>query len=84
MRKHQINYALTSTKAERDQLKRDMPDLMESVASKWNNGRICGQCKHYSPLGGNRNLNGTCGLNAKNDYTRPADKACNKLEGIGE
>ena len=52
----------------------------EDVLKFWNGGKICGQCKHYSPLGGNPYLNGTCSKVAKRDYTRPGDVACEQME----
>lgn len=52
----------------------------DEVLKFWNGGNICGQCKHYSPLGGIPYLNGTCGKVAKNGYTRPGDVACKEFK----
>lgn len=52
----------------------------DEVLKHWNGGKICGQCKHYHPLGNNPRLNGTCSKGVKRDYTRPGDLACKQME----
>lgn len=53
--------------------------ILEEAKAVWvaNKGRFCGQCKHFSQLGGRGSgCNGTCHVVQKSCYTRPSDLAC--------
>ena len=55
--------------------------VMDEVMHFWNGGKICGQCQHFSQLGGRPSgCSGTCKMFQKNEYTKVTDKACSKFE----
>lgn len=56
----------------------------DEVMAHWgNNGKICGQCQHFSQIGKRGSgLNGSCQAVAKSDYTKPEEQACSKFKRV--
>ncbi|RUM90718.1 MAG: hypothetical protein DSZ27_08490 [Thiomicrospira sp.] len=55
--------------------------VLDEVLSFWNGGRVCGQCKYFTQLGGRgSSCNGMCQVVQKRDYTKPSEEACNRFE----
>lgn len=80
MNKQAINAALCAKSPdERTAITDKYGITKEEVLKFWNGGKICGQCRHYSPLGNATTLNGTCAKVVKRDFTRPADLACKEF-----
>lgn len=85
----EIRQVLTMNSEEREKVKAEHPLIAERVGLAWNNGKICGQCKHFNQLGGRNGqikhtgLKGTCSMvQFQCELVKPERVACGKFERV--
>ncbi|NCN44764.1 MAG: hypothetical protein GW898_10685 [Thiomicrospira sp.] len=73
-----IRQALTeASKAKRNAIIGDDPDMLRKAKEFWQNGAICGQCEFFSQLGGRGSgINGVCSKLVTKNYLKPEDQRC--------
>ena len=58
-------------------------DIEAEVLQHWKKGKICGQCEHFTQLGGRGSgCNGVCHIVKKSNYTSPGENSCELFERV--
>lgn len=83
MSNNAINMALTTINRDERRAIAERCCVLDQVLEVWNGGKICGQCKYFTQLGGRgSSCNGMCQVVQKRDYTEPSEEACSRFERV--
>lgn len=79
-----MNYVRIALSTIDKEKRRDIAEsngVLDEVLKLWQGGKICGQCKHFTQLGGRGSgLYGMCHILNKHEYVKPEEKACKVFE----
>lgn len=80
-----VRIALSTIDKEKRREIAESNDVLDEVLKLWNGARICGQCKHFTQLGGRGSgLNGMCHALNKREYVKPEENACKVFDVVSE